>query len=126
MKFQRLKQWVCQSDRGSGTVAGITLFCICAFTVTVSCVIGNYMISAAIAQSAADQAAISGAWASQLSEDACSAAQDAALRNGSELTGCITQGGDVQVETAVPTVIHLLPYARAKARAGAADCPVTP
>ena len=113
-----------KSDRGSGTLLGVMLIGIVGVLLGVVVVSGRVLLAHSRAQTAADIAALSGAWAANgFTREAACTRSDRALRlNGASAEECSVQGIDVEITARVTTDIPFFPTVTAQARAGPRDC----
>ena len=114
-------------ERGSATLAASGVIGLLVLLGGALGVVGAMVHAHRVAQSAADLAALAGAHAAALGEDACSTAAGLASANGADLDSCVTDGSDVRVRVTVegPHWLGQTHDLQAEARAGPAT-PVPP
>ena len=88
-------------ERGSAAPFAVGAIGLLLFLGAALGVVGAVFVAHRAAQSAADLAALAGANALQISEDACAAATTIAERNGATLASCQVVGEDVTVTVRV-------------------------
>ena len=100
------------SDRGAGTVLVVALVAVAGVLAATLALVGQGLLAGARARSAADLAALAGATViavpagltvtdPRAGDLACTAAADAAGRNGAAVTGCEVSGAVVTVTVGV-------------------------
>lgn len=90
-----------QGERGSAAPFAVGAIGLLLFLGAALGVVGAVFVAHRTAQSAADLAALAGANALQISEDACGAAEAITDRNGASLESCEIAGDDVTVTVRV-------------------------
>jgi secretion/DNA translocation related TadE-like protein len=114
-----------QGERGSAAPFAVGAIGLLLFLGAALGVVGAVFVAHRTAQSAADLAALAGADALQVSEDACAAAAAIADRNGAALESCEIAGEDITVTVRVegPRWLGQPGDPVAKARAGPTETP---
>ncbi|MFE6506966.1 Rv3654c family TadE-like protein [Nocardioides sp. NPDC057767] len=114
-----------RGERGSAAPFAIGVIGLLLFLGAALGVVGAVFVAHRTAQSAADLAALAGANALQISEDACAAASAVSERNDATLESCVTAGEDVTVTVRVegPRWLGQPGDPVAEARAGPAETP---
>lgn len=108
-------------ERGSGTVLGVVLVGVALIALAVVSGAGGLAVTKSRALTAADQAALGGAYALRDSSDearACDVAREVAGRNGATSLECEVQGNDVVVTAHIGGTMDV----KASAWAGPVDC----
>lgn len=113
-----------KSDRGSGTLLGVMLIGLVGVLMGVVMVTGRVLLAQGRAQTAADIAALSGAWAANgfTTESVCGRSERAAHLNQASVEQCSQRGVDVEITAIVRTDVPFFSTATAHARAGPRDC----
>ncbi|MCI1984596.1 MAG: pilus assembly protein TadG-related protein [Bifidobacteriaceae bacterium] len=113
------------TDVGSGTVLGIGLIMMVGLFLSGVGLAGRVMYCQAVAQTGADEAAISAAKALNGLAGAsspCHEALRAARANSASLMECTPEGSDVRVKVNVETGVPLIAQIAVESRAGPAAC----
>ena len=94
-------------ERGSGTLLMVAVMLVVTVVgLTVSVGLG-YVVGAHRVRVAADLAALSGAAAVHMGEDACAAARRIAMRNNARLTACTVLGDQIEFLVQVSVVVDV-------------------
>lgn len=110
-------------DEGSGTINGVMLIAIAAVLISAIAAGGNVLLCISQARSAADQAAIAGAYsASDGDFDPCIKSRITASLNDAALVSCTVAEEDVTVKAEVKTAVPFVPLVSRMARAGPVEC----
>ncbi|WP_328528314.1 flp pilus-assembly TadE/G-like family protein [Nocardioides sp. NBC_00368] len=114
-----------QDERGSAAPFAVGAIGLLLFLGAALGVVGAVFVAHRTAQSAADLAALAGANALQISEDACAAASAVSARNDATLESCEIAGEDVTVTVRVegPRWLGQPGDPVAEARAGPTETP---
>lgn len=127
-------------QRGSGSVAGLTVMLVIAVMLCAVAVVGGTMVSKSVVRTAADQAALAAAYRRSGGADAvasCAEARTVAARHAARLDACSFEGEDVTVAVSRGILAAGSPASpgtsigpsgggfrtRAVSRAGPIDCP---
>lgn len=110
-------------DEGSGTINGVMLIAVAAVLISAIAAGGNVLLCISQARSAADQAAIAGAYsASDGDFDPCLKSRITASLNDASVVSCTVVDEDVTVKAEVKTAVPFVPAVSRMARAGPVEC----
>jgi secretion/DNA translocation related TadE-like protein len=110
-------------DEGSGTINGVMLITVAAVLISAIAAGGNVLLCISQARSAADQAAIAGAYsASDGDFDPCLKSRITASLNDASVVSCTVVDEDVTVKAEVKTAVPFVPAVSRMARAGPVEC----
>ncbi|MBB2955312.1 secretion/DNA translocation related TadE-like protein [Bifidobacterium commune] len=110
-------------DEGSGTINGVMLIAVAAVLISAIAAGGNVLLCISQARSAADQAAIAGAYsASDGDFDPCLKSRITASLNDAAVVSCTVVEEDVTVKAEVKTAVPFVPSVSRMARAGPVEC----
>ncbi len=121
MTVRRAGRWhEHRRDDGVATVAAVGLLGLVLVVTALCLACGHVAVAAHRSAAAADLAAIAGAQALRVGDDACAAVEQTAARNGARVTQCVVDGADVRVtvEVHTPEMVGLVWAPASTARAG--------
>ena len=122
------------SERGSGTMLGVTLVLVTLVMLSSAAAAGNVVVVRAQVRSAGDIVAVSAARSVQSATvsaasnpsygagSACELAGRVATMNGISLMSCTHDGADVTVEVSGNTSVPFIPTVTSTSRAGPQEC----